>query len=727
MFTMQLSNRVLPSTKKIDVEKFILRHYVPYHGDASFLVGPTKRTTDTWKRCLELQREEVARGGLLDCDQTPATLTAFGPGCVTEDDIVLGLQADAPLKRLIKPRGGWRVVENALRAYGVEPDPEIGEIYTNHVKTHNQGVFDVYTKEMRAARHAHILTGLPDAYGRGRIIGDYRRVALYGVDFLIECKKDDFSHLEDLQLREEVSEQIRALKGLKAMAQGYGMDISGPATSFYEAVQWTYFAYLGSVKEQDGAAMSLGRVDAFFDTYAEDSLTEETMQEIIDDFVIKLRLVRHLRAPEYNALFAGDPTWVTLSLAGCNDKDHMVTKTTYRFLQSLRNLGPAPEPNMTVLWSQKLPQNFKCFCSRMTIASNSIQYENDDLMRRYFGNDYAIACCVSAMSVGKHMQFFGARCNLPKLLLYCLNEGRDEHGEQVAPVWDAVVSGPLEFDDVKERFEVGMDWLAELYVNTMNCIHYSHDKHNYEQLQMALHDTYVHRLLAFGIAGISVVADSMSAIKYAEVVPKRNEENVTESFDIVGSFPKYGNDDPDVDDLAVWVAETFLSKLRKYATYRDSEHTLSLLTITANVVYGKATGATPDGREAGKPFAPGANPMHGRDTSGLLASLNSVAHMPYETCMDGISNTISVVPATLGKAEHAREANLSNLLDGYFFEGGHHVNVNVLHRDTLLDAMENPEEYPQLTIRVSGYAVHFIKLTKEQQLEVIARTFHEMM
>eukprot|EP00475_Leptophrys_vorax_P019169 TRINITY_DN2618_c0_g1_i4.p1 TRINITY_DN2618_c0_g1~~TRINITY_DN2618_c0_g1_i4.p1 ORF type:complete len:645 (-),score=41.55 TRINITY_DN2618_c0_g1_i4:205-2139(-) len=644
---------------------------------------------------------------------------------------------------MIKPKGGWRMVEAALESYGYPVDDKVKEVFTKYVKTHNAGVFDAYTPEMQLARHEGILTGLPDAYGRGRIIGDYRRVALYGVDALVAAKEADKAALgpemtEDvILLREEVSEQIRALQELKQMAASYGYDIGGPATNAREAVQWLYFGYLAAIKEQDGAAMSLGRVDAFLDVFIERDLqagvlTEQAAQELIDDLVIKLRLVRHLRTPDYNNLFAGDPTWVTAVIGGLTSADgrHMVTKTAYRILHTLSNLGPAPEPNMTVLWSPKLPEPFKRFCAKLSLDLSSIQYENDDLMRPLFGNDTAIACCVSAMAVGKHMQYFGARCNLPKLLLYALNGGRDEiTGVQVAPVTEPVAAddAPLQFEDVMARYETAMEWLAGLYVNTMNVIHFMHDKYNYERVQMALHDTHVERLVAFGVAGLSVAADSLSAIKHAQVTPIRDERGIITDFKVDGSFPTFGNDREEVDALAAWLVNTFNAKLKEHKAYRGAAHTLSVLTITSNVVYGKHTGNTPDGRKMGQPFAPGANPMHGRDVEGALASLNSVAKLPYESCLDGISNTFTMVPAALGKDDATRTSNMVRILDGYFRKGAFHLNVNALNRETLLDAMEHPEQYPQLTIRVSGYAVHFTRLTRDQQLDVISRTFHEQM
>lgn len=736
----------MASPAKIDVEAWVhenLGSYI-YEGDASFLAGPTQRTQEVWARCSELLKEELQKGGTLDVDtKTVSGINEFGPGYVIQGkDLIVGLQTDYPLKRACKPAGGARMVEAACEAYGFKMDPEMDKIFTKYRKTHNAGVFDAYTDAMKAARSNHILTGLPDAYGRGRIIGDYRRVALYGVDELVTRKNDDKKALDGemtedkMRLREELSEQVRALSELKEMAKSYGYDISKPATNAHEAIQWTYFAYLGAVKAQDGAAMSLGRLDCFFDIFISRDLekgilTEEQAQELIDDFVVKLRLVRHLRTPAFEELFSGNPTWVTATMGGISPSGQsQVTKTSFRLLNTLINLGPAPEPNMTVLWSVKLPDGFKRFCSRVSIQTSAIQYENDDIMRPIFGSDYSIACCVSAMAIGKQMQFFGARCNLPKLLLYVLNEGKDEiTGKQVGPkdVFHSFPEGPLEFEMVKERFLNAMDWMAELYANTMNVIHYMHDKYNYERLEMSLHDTDVHRFMAYGTAGISVIADSFSAIKYAKVTPIRDERGITTDFTTEGEFPKYGNDDDRVDEFAKWATHEFITRLRKHKPYRNAEPTLSVLTITSNVVYGKATGSTPCGRKAGEPFAPGANPMHGRDSSGAFASLNSVAKIDYADCKDGISNTFSLVPGTLGKDQETQETNLSAMIDGYFTQNAHHLNVNVLHRETLLDAASHPEKYPQLTIRVSGYAVLFNRLTPAQQKEVIARTFHERM
>ena len=676
--------------------------------------------------------------GVLDVDTVNMSgIDSFAPGYIDKDnEVIVGLQTDAPLKRMINPYGGIRMVYNELDAYGYKLDPDVDKKFNEYRKTHNQGVFDAYTKEIRAARSAHLLTGLPDAYGRGRIIGDYRRIALYGIDYLIECKKKDLDSITDInestiQLREDVSEQIRALDKIKSMASKYGFDISKPASDAREAVQWVYFGYLAAIKENNGAAMSLGRTSTFLDIYIENDikegvLTEEEACELIDQFIIKLRIARHLRTPEYNDLFAGDPTWVTESIGGMLDENRsFVTKTSFRYLNTLINLGPAPEPNMTILWSNGLPENFKKYCANISIKTDAIQYENDDLMRSIYGNDYAIACCVSAMQVGKQMQFFGARCNLAKTLLYSINGGVDEvSGKVVVAGLSKIDSEYLDYDDVMKHFENTMSIVAKTYVDAMNIIHYMHDKYAYEAGQMALHDTNLDRLMAFGVAGLSVVADSLSAIKYARVKPIRNEEGVAVDFEIDGDYPKYGNDDDRVDSLAVMIVKKFYDELKKHKLYRGARHTLSILTITSNVVYGKNTGATPDGRKAGVPFAPGANPMHGRDSSGALASLNSVAKLPYRgVCQDGISNTFSIIPQALG-SDSDRAKNLVGILDGYFKQGAHHLNVNVLNRETLVDAMENPDKYPMLTIRVSGYAVHFNRLSREQQLEVISRTFH---
>lgn len=724
----------------VDVRDFIQKNYTPYLGDDSFLAGPTERTLRIWEILSGMFPEERERG-VYDVDATtPSTITSHAPGYISEDEeIIVGLQTDAPLKRAIMPYGGWRMVENSLRTYGYEVDPVLKEVFTTHRKTHNQGVFDVYPPAVRKARSSHIVTGLPDAYGRGRIIGDYRRVPLYGVDYLIEAKKaekaalDDVRSIEDvIRDREELSEQIRALGELKAMADSYGFDISQPATTAKEAVQWLYFAYLAAVKEQNGAAMSLGRVSTFLDVYFERDLeagllTEDEAQEIIDDFVIKLRIVRFLRTPEYDELFSGDPTWVTESIGGVgSDGRALVTKNSFRFLQTLHNLGPAPEPNLTVLWSDRLPEGFKEFCARTSIETSAIQYESDDLIKDSWGDDAGIACCVSAMAIGKQMQFFGARVNLAKTLLYAINGGRDENsGEQIAPEMPAVEGDVLEYDDVAAKLDIMMDWLAQTYVDALNCIHYMHDKYAYERLEMALHDAEVLRTMACGIAGLSVAADSLSAIKYATVRPVRDENGLVVDYEVEGDYPTFGNDDDRVDDIAVMLVRSFMEKIRKLPTYRDSLHTQSVLTITSNVVYGKHTGNTPDGRRKGEPFAPGANPMNGRDTHGMLASALSVAKLPYSEAQDGISLTNTVVPSGLGRDLPEQVKNLVGLLDSYMVSQGFHVNINVLNRDTLYDAMENPQKYPQLTIRVSGYAVNFVRLTREQQLDVISRTFHD--
>ena len=730
-------------TKEIDVRGFIQANYTPYEGDDSFLAGATENTKQLWEEVMELFKKERENGGTLDVDtKTVSAIDAYAPGYINKDkETVVGLQTDAPLKRAIMPEGGIRMVESSCEAYGFKCDPLVSEIFTKYRKTHNQGVFDAYTTEMRAARKSGIITGLPDAYGRGRIIGDYRRVALYGVDRLIQDKNEQKLSLEVscmdedvIRLREEISDQIKALEALKRMAESYGFDISGPATNSREAVQWLYFAYLAAIKDQNGAAMSIGRTSTFLDIYFERDLkagliTEEEVQELMDHFVMKLRMVKFLRTPDYNDLFSGDPTWVTESIGGQGiDGRTLVTKNSFRVLNTLYTIGPSPEPNLTVLWSNNFPQGFKDFCSKVSIDTSSVQYENDDLMRPYWGDDYGIACCVSAMRIGKQMQFFGARVNLAKTLLYAINGGVDEKsGVQVGPRFEPITSEYLDYDEVMARFEPFTDWLANLYVNTLNVIHYMHDKYSYEALEMALHDRDVFRTMACGIAGLSVAADSLSAIKYAKVKTIRNEAGVAVDFEIEGDYPKYGNNDDRVDDIAVYLVESMMNKIRKNKTYRNSVHTQSVLTITSNVVYGKKTGNTPCGRKAGAPFAPGANPMHGRDNSGALASLASVAKLPYEHSQDGISNTFSIVPGALGKNMDERVSNLSSMMDGYFGDGAHHLNVNVFDRATLEDAMEHPEKYPQLTIRVSGYAVNFIKLTKEQQLDVINRTFHGKM
>jgi formate C-acetyltransferase len=726
--------------QEIDVRDFIIRNYTPYEGDESFLVGPTDRTRKLWEKVSELLKKERENGGVLDVDtHTISTITSHKPGYIDKElEVIVGLQTDEPLKRAIMPFGGIRMVIKGAEAYGHSVDPQVVEIFTKYRKTHNQGVYDVYTPEMRKAKKAGIITGLPDAYGRGRIIGDYRRVALYGVDRLIAEKEKEMASLErdyidyeTVRDREEISEQIKSLKQLKEMALSYGFDISCPAKDAREAFQWLYFAYLAAVKEQNGAAMSIGRISTFLDIYIErdlkeGKLTEELAQELVDQLVIKLRIVRFLRTPEYEKLFSGDPTWVTESIGGMAlDGRTLVTKSSFRFLHTLFNLGHAPEPNLTVLWSVNLPEGFKKYCAKVSIHSSSIQYESDDIMRKHWGDDYGIACCVSAMRIGKQMQFFGARCNLAKALLYAINGGKDEMtGEQIAPMFAPVETEYLDYEDVMKRFDMVLDWVARLYMNTLNIIHYMHDKYAYEALQMALHDKDVFRTMACGIAGLSVVADSLSAIKYAKVKPIRNENNLVVDYEVEGDYPKFGNNDERVDEIAVQVVKMFMNKLRKQRAYRSATPTLSILTITSNVVYGKKTGNTPDGRKAGEPLAPGANPMHGRDINGALAVLNSIAKLPYEYAQDGISYTFSIIPKALGRDEETRINNLKSMLDGYFKQGGHHINVNVFEKETLLDAMEHPEKYPQLTIRVSGYAVNFIKLTREQQLDVINRTIH---
>jgi formate C-acetyltransferase len=727
-------------SQTINVRDFIQTNYSPYLGDSSFLAPPTERTQTLWAQVAELMRQERDKG-ILDADtKVVSTITSHAPGYIDRDlEQIVGLQTDKPLKRAIMPFGGIRTVKAALEAYGYQLDSQTEEIFTRYRKTHNDGVFDAYSRDMRLARHSGIITGLPDAYGRGRIIGDYRRVALYGCDRLISDKKAQSQSLEVtsvtesvIRLREEISEQIRALNELKQMAASYGFDIGRPAVTAQEAVQWLYFGYLAAVKEQNGAAMSLGRVSTFLDVYFErdlqqGDLTESEAQEIIDQFVMKLRMVRFLRTPDYNQLFSGDPTWVTESIAGVSEDGRpLVTKTSFRFLQTLYNLGPAPEPNLTVLWSEQLPRPFKEFCAQVSKDTSAIQYENDDLMRPDYGDDYAIACCVSAMRVGKQMQFFGARANLAKALLYAINGGKDEKaGEQIAPAFEPITAEVLDYEEVMAKFEPMMSWLAQLYINTLNVIHYMHDKYCYERLEMALHDRDVYRTMACGIAGLSVVTDALSAIRYAKVKVERNADGLAVGYQIEGDFPKFGNNDERVDSIAAALVESFMNKLRQCQTYRDATPTQSILTITSNVVYGKKTGNTPDGRKAGEPFAPGANPMQGRDTHGAVAALESVAKLPYVHAQDGISYTFSIVPATLGHTEVEQVNNLVGLLDGYFHDHGHHVNINVLNRETLLDAMEYPDRYPQLTIRVSGYAVNFVKLSREQQLDVIRRTFHE--
>jgi len=724
--------------KEINVRNFIQQNYKPYEEDESFLVKATDRTRKIWSQLEELFIEE-RRKGVLDISQIPSSITAHGPGYIDrENEIIVGLQTERPLKRAIMPNGGLRMVLSSLKAYGYEPDPYVVETFSKYRKTHNEAVFDAYTSDVRKCRNSHILTGLPDAYGRGRIIGDYRRVAIYGVSRLLERKQEEKRELDAamstddvIRDREELSEQIRALQELQQMASKYGFDISVPASNAREAVQWLYFAYLAAVKEQNGAAMSLGRASTFLDIYferdlASGALTEEQAQEIIDDFVIKLRIVRFLRTPEYDELFAGDPTWVTESIGGMGDDGRpLVTKTSFRFLQTLYNLGPAPEPNLTVWYSPRLPDRFRRFAAKVAIDTSALQFESDEIMRSAWGDDGAIACCVSPMLLGKQMQFFGARANMAKCLLYAINGGRDEiSGHQVGPTIGAVQGDYLDLEDLIGRFEKMMDWLAGVYVNAMNIIHYMHDKYAYERIEMALHDYAPLRTMAFGMAGLSVVADSLSAIRYAKVRVIRDETGLITDYQTEGDFPKFGNNDNRVDQMAVWVVSTFMKKLRRYPTYRNALHTQSILTITSNVVYGKATGNTPDGRRRGEPFAPGANPMHGRDTRGIHASAASVAKIPYRDAEDGISLTATLVPGSLGRVEEDRITNLTNILDAFFGVTGYHINVNVLNRETLLDAMDHPEKYPNLTIRVSGYAVNFVRLTREQQMDVINRTFH---
>lgn len=733
-------------TEEINVRDFILLNYSPYEGNEDFLAEPTERTKSLWKKTEDLIKKEILNKEVEICTRAFSGIANHEPGYLDrENELIVGYQTDKPLKRLVNPYGGYRMVRNSLDAYGAEMDDTLEKHFNEFRKTHNQGVFDAYTEEMRKARTVGLLTGLPDAYGRGRIIGDYRRIPLYGIDFLKAEKIKDKKNIkgpateEIIRLREDVSEQIAALDEIKKMAASYGFDISQPAKNAREAVQFLYFGYLAAIKENNGAAMSLGRNTTFLDIYIErdlknGTLTEEEAQELIDQFVIKLRTVRHLRTPDYNELFAGDPNWITESIGGMGEDGRtLVTKTAFRFLHTLTTLSPAPEPNMTVLWSVDLPTGFKEYCAKMTTRSGSIQYENDDIMRPIYGDDYAIACCVSAMRVGKEMQFFGARANLAKALLYAINGAVDEIKRnkdgsliQVFDDIERIDDEVLDYDKVMDNYKKVIDELAELYVNTMNTIHYMHDKYVYEKGQMALHDIHVHRYMAFGVAGLSIVADSLSAIKYAKVKPIRDENGIAIDFEIEGDFPKFGNDDDRVDQIAVDLVSYFINELRKTPTYRNAEHTLSVLTITSNVVYGKKTGSTPDGRQKGEPFAPGANPMHGRDENGALASLNSVAKIPYDNiCKDGISNTLSMVPESLGRNEKDRIKNLVGIMDGYFAQGAFHLNVNVLDRELLIDAMNNPEKYPTLTIRVSGYAVHFNRLTKEQQLEVINRTFHE--
>ena len=728
--------------KEINVRDFIQRNYTPYEGDSSFLKGTTEKTQKLWDEVLELyKKEKESKGGVLDIDtKTVSTVSAHDAGYIDKDlEEIVGLQTDAPLKRAIMPFGGIRIVEKSCEAYEREVDPEVDKIFHTIRKTHNDGVFSVYTPDIRAARSSHLITGLPDGYGRGRIIGDYRRVALYGVDVLIEEKKSELEILDTneftesiIREREEIKEQIDALQALKVMAAKYGYDISQPASNAKEAVQWLYFGYLGAIKDQNGAAMSIGRTSTFLDIYIErdfknGTLTEEQAQELMDHFVMKLRLVRFLRTPEYNELFSGDPVWVTESIGGMGvDGRTLVTKNSFRVLHTLENLGPAPEPNLTVLWSTRLPEGFKRYTANLSIKTSSIQYENDDVMRTTLGDDYGIACCVSPMKIGKQMQFFGARANLAKTLLYAINGGKDEKsGKQVAPRFEPITSEYLDYDEVMVKFDQMMDYVAKIYIKALNAIHYMHDKYSYEAIEMALHDKDVIRTMACGIAGLSVVADSLSAIKYAKVKVIRDENGLAVDYEIEGDYPKFGNDDDRVDQIAVDVVTQFLRKLKKHPAYRGAKQTLSILTITSNVVYGKATGNTPDGRRAGAPFGPGANPLHGRDTNGALAVMNSIAKLPFEESEDGISFTFAITPSTLGQDMWTKETNLVSMLDGYFAETGHHINVNVFDRALLEDAMEHPEKYPQLTIRVSGYAVNFTKLTREQQLDVINRTIHE--
>ena len=735
--------------EEINVRDFVQNNYKPYDGDESFLEGPTEATNKLWGRLQELQKEERAKGGVLDMEtEVVAGLTAYGPGYIDESmkelEQVVGLQTDKPLKRAFMPYGGIKMAEESCKNYGYEPDPELHKIFTEYHKTHNQGVFDAYTPEMRKARHSHIITGLPDTYGRGRIVGDYRRVALYGIDYLMEEKKKDHANCgcgtmtdDVIRLREEISDQYKALAGMKKMAESYGYDISQPAKDAKEAVQWLYFGYLAAIKTQNGAAMSVGRVSTFLDIYIERDLeagkiTEKEAQELIDHFVMKCRMVKFARITSYNELFSGDPTWATLEVGGTGiDGRSMVTKNDYRFLHTLENMGPSPEPNLTVLYSSRLPESFKKYAAKISVDTSSIQYENDDVMKVTWGDDYSICCCVSATQTGKEMQFFGARANLAKCLLYAINGGVDEKdGKQVGPAFKPITSEYLDYDEVIEKFDVMMDWLADLYVNTLNLIQYMHDKYYYEGAEMALIDTDVKRTFATGIAGFSHVVDSLSAIKYAKVKTVRDEEKgIVVDYQIEGDFPKYGNDDDKADDIAVWLLRTFLEKIKKRHTYRNSEPTTSILTITSNVVYGKYTGTMPDGRKAGTPLSPGANPSYGAEQNGLLASLNSLTKLPYEWALDGISNTQTMNPDALGHNEEERVANLVNVMDGYFDQGAHHLNVNVFGKDKLLDAMEHPEkpEYANFTIRVSGYAVKFIDLTKEQQMDVISRTFHDRM
>ena len=734
--------------EEINVRDFIQNNYKPYDGNEDFLVGPTEATNKLWGRLQELQKEERAKGGVLECEtKVVAGLTAYGPGYIDESmkdlEKVVGLQTDKPLKRAFMPYGGIKMAEQAAQNYGYEPDPELHKIFTEYHKTHNQGVFDAYTPEMRKARHSHVITGLPDTYGRGRIVGDYRRVALYGIDFLMQEKARDHANCGDgtmtddvIRQREEISDQYKALAGMKKMAESYGYDISQPAKDAREACQWLYFGYLAAIKTQNGAAMSVGRISTFLDIYIQrdieaGKLTEEEAQELIDHMVMKFRMVKFARIPSYNELFSGDPTWATLEVGGTGlDGRSMVTKTDFRFLHTLENMGPSPEPNLTVLYSSRLPKNFKKYAAKISVTTSSIQYENDDVMKPVWGDDYSICCCVSATQTGKEMQFFGARANLAKCLLYAINGGVDEKsGEQIGPAYKGITSEYLDYDEVVAKYDVMLDWLAGLYVNILNLIQYMHDKYYYEAAQMALIDTDVKRTFATGIAGFSHVVDSLSAIKYAKVKTVRNEAGIVVDYEVEGDFPKYGNDDDRADEIAVELLRSFLDKIKKRHTYRDSEATTSILTITSNVVYGKYTGAMPDGRKAWTPLSPGANPSYGAEQNGLLASLNSLTKLPYEWALDGISNTQTMNPDALGHNDDEREDNLVNVLDGYFDQGAHHLNVNVFGKDKLLDAMEHPEkpEYANFTIRVSGYAVKFIDLTREQQLDVISRTFHEKM
>lgn len=725
---------------KVDVENFIIENYTSYDGDESFLKPPSQKTQILWSKCKELIKQEIKKNGVLDADVSiPSSIISHNAGFIDKDnELIFGLQTDRPLKRAICPYGGIRMTEQACNEYGYELPQEIKDIFTKYRKTHNDAVFSVYSEEMKLARKYGIITGLPDSYGRGRIIGDYRRVALYGTDFLIKAKMHDFQQLaqnymdeQNIRLCEEISDQIKALNELNLLAEKYGFDISKPARNAKEAFQWLYIAFLGAVKETNGAANSLGRVSTFLDIYIErdiknGTINEEQAQELVDQFVIKLRMIRHLRTPEYNELFAGDPVWITECIGGlCEDGRHMVTKNSYRFIHTLYNLGPAPEPNLTVLWSKNLPGSFKMYCAKVSIGTSALQYENDDLMRPYFGHDYSISCCVSAMRTGKDMQYFGARCNIPKLLLLALNGGRDEiTGVQVAPKWHVYDREYLDYDEVVKLFKEALNWIAKLYVNTMNVIHYMHDKYAYERLMMALHDSFPRRFMAFGLAGLSVAADSLSAIKYARVKAIRDERGIITDFEIQGDYPQFGNDNDNADMIAQELVQVFYEQLRRHSTYRNAEHTLSVLTITSNIVYGKKTGSTPDGRKKGEPFAPGANPMHAREKNGILAACKSVSKIPYKYCRDGISYTLNIVPAALGKENETRKKNLCGILDGYFALAGQHVNINIIDKSLLQKAMQEPEKYTSLTVRVSGYAVNFVKLTRAQQREIMERTFH---